>query len=249
MEKTFRSRSICLIDLGSSLIVLTEGSDGGAGPDYTKGLFRLEVDRDAVVFADDKTQKKSKEECKGILDRALAPYEECQIHKVSFPFFGQDELTVVKTRPCLCLYSNNPNVPSIYLALFAGSPQAATPAGPWEMFLAGGDEGDLVPAESPTHLLDLSKMCTLPELHMLDENEFLNGKPTYDYWKITKHKIMQVEKPSDLRRQVVRQLQTVLLQDPFLEYKDNTRELDVGTWVVRYEVLRGEDVMRHMIYK
>ena len=157
-----------------------------------------------------------------ILDQALAPYEDCQIRKVSFPFFGQDELTVVKTRPCLCLYSNDPNVPSIYLALFAGAPRAATPAGPWEMFLAGGDEGDLVPAESPTHLLDLSKMCTLPELHMLDENEFLNGKPTYDYWKITKHKIMQVKKPSDLLRQVVHQLQAVLLQNPFLEYHTRT---------------------------
>ena len=101
MEKTFRSRSTCLIDLGPTLIVLTEGSEGGAGLDHTKGLFRLEVDRDAVVFADDETQKKTKEECKNILDQALAPYEECQIYKVSFPFFGQDELTVVKTRPCL----------------------------------------------------------------------------------------------------------------------------------------------------
>ena len=117
------------------------------------------------------------------------------------------------------------------------------------MFLAGGDEGDLVPAESPTHLLDLSKMCTLPELHMLEENDVLNGEPTYDSWKISKHKIMQVKNAAGLRSRVVQQLKTLLLQNPTLDYKDNTREFDVGTWVVRYEVLRGENVMRHMIYK
>jgi len=60
---------------------------------------------------------------------------------------------------------------------------------------------------------------------------------------------MQVKNPLDLRRQVAQHLQALLLQDPFLDYKDTTRECDVGTWIVSYETLRGEAVRHHMIYK
>jgi hypothetical protein len=249
-EKTFRSRSTCLIDLGSALIVLTEGSESGASPDHEKGLFRLEVDRNAVAFAADDTQKKGKEECKEILDRALAPYQECQIHGVNFPLFGPDELTIVNSRPCLCLYSNDVNVPSIYLALFAGAPRATEAAShAWEMILTTGDDGELVPPEAPVHMLDLTKMCMLPEHYMLDLNEEMNGKRTFKWWLLGKHTMLSVKSQTNLRRRVVQELQAMLSQSPFLDYKDTTRELDVGTWVVSHEVLRGEDVKRHMIYK
>jgi hypothetical protein len=252
-EKTFRSRSTCLIDLGSTLIVLTEGSEGGASPDHEKGLFRLEVDRNAVAFAADETQKKGKEECEEILDRALAPYQECQIHGVKFPFFGPGELTIVKSRPCLCLYSNDVNVPSIYLALFAHTPgPLSVPRHAWEMILTAGDDGELVSPEAPVHMLDLTKICMLPEHYMLDLNEEMNGKRSFKWWLLGKHTMLTVKSPTNLRRRVVQELQAMLLQDSFLDcldYKDSTRELDVGTWVVSHEVLRGEDAKRHMIYK
>ena len=49
-------------------------------------------------------------------------------------------LAMVKTRRFLRLYSNDPNSPSIYLALFTGVPRSAGAATePREMILAGGD--------------------------------------------------------------------------------------------------------------
>ena len=58
-----------------------EGSEGSAGPDHKKGLFRL----DAIVFADDETRKMSKEECKDLLDQALPPTKSCLLYTSPSP--------------------------------------------------------------------------------------------------------------------------------------------------------------------
>jgi hypothetical protein len=252
--KTFKSRSTCLIDMGFVLIVLTEGSEDGAGPDHEKGLFRLEIDRNDVVLADETTPTRlSRDECKELLDSTLAAYEECQIHGVAFPFFGPDELTTVKTRPAICLYSNDADRPPIYLAMFAGTPRSAQSAAhQWEMTLTAGEDGDLCPAGAGDLLVDLSKVCVLPERYMLGQNDKLNGIETYSSWYLdgpNRHKILTVKSPEDLRRRIVQMLQAILLQNPHLKYKDTTRSLDVGSWVMKYDVLKGEDVERHMIYE
>ena len=82
----------------------------------------------------------------GSFGPSVAPYEECQILQLNFQLsFGQSEFTMVKTRRFLRLYSNDPNAPSIYLALLTEVPRSAGAATePREMIFAGGDDGALI---------------------------------------------------------------------------------------------------------
>ena len=78
---------------------------------------------------------------------SVAPYEECQILQLNFQLsFGQSEFTMVKTRRFLRLYSNDPNAPSIYLALLTEVPRSAGAATePREIFSLEGTMAPLLP--------------------------------------------------------------------------------------------------------
>ena len=86
---TFSSRSRCLIDLGSCLVVQTLGCTEDCPPFQNNHLARLETNGREIQYVDD--SRLTKDECEGILLAIMANLTECQIVGVKFPYF--DTLT------------------------------------------------------------------------------------------------------------------------------------------------------------
>ena len=161
-------RFFCLIDLGTTFVVLTEGS-GPDGPPHHHMSFRLEtMDRSSIEF-EDETQL-SKNECASLLEEQLEALTECDIVKVRFPFFdleNQDnseakrgETVTYKFRPCVALYGNSG--PSVYLAICNGKPEQKSLCD-WELALSAPE--DVSPDSAPVSVVDVSKMYGLPETY------------------------------------------------------------------------------------
>ena len=120
---TFSSVSRCLIDLGTVLVVLTEGSnDGDESLAYQRMLFRLELpgtSRDQMTFADD--SQLTELECEAVLKAELDKLPNCQIVGLRFPFFGKESLSKTKYRPCVALYGDKGA--ALCLSMYLGAPQ------------------------------------------------------------------------------------------------------------------------------
>lgn len=242
-EMSFMSRSVCLIDLGNTLVVLTRGNEIS----HQNGLYRLEIpDRDQMIFEDD--SKLSKEQCKDLLRDTLNLYPFCQIHAVYFPFFDPGNLNKFKLRPSFCLYGECDQ--AIYLPIYMGAPRAAESSRyDWEMYVSGDDH--LFPPEAALSIVDVSKICTLPDTYD-DPGNALHGSSTFGDFKldITKHpKVLVAKSGKELRHHVMMRLDELLLKNPYFEYHDSTCELDVGTEVYARTCLGGEEVRARVVYK
>lgn len=242
-ERSFVSRSVCLIDLGNTLVVLTRGNESS----HQNGLYRLEIpDRDNILFEDD--SKLSKTECKDLLSDTLYLYPEAQIHAVNFPFFDLGNIDKTKYRPSVCLYGEDGR--AIYLSIYMGAPRAAKSSlYDWEMNISGDDH--LFPPEAALSTVDVSKVCTLPDTFD-DPGTFSYGTSTFRDFKLdstNRPKVLVAKNGKELRRHIVMKLEELLLKNPYFEYHDSTRELDVGTEVHARIFLNGEEVCARVIYK
>jgi len=218
-------------------------------------LFRLEtMNRNSIEF-EDETQL-SKDECASLLEEQLEALTECDIAKVRFPFFdleNQDnsaekpgETVTYKFRPCVVLYGNSR--PSVYLAIYNGKPEQ-TSLYDWELALSAPE--DLSPDSAPVSVVDVSKMCGLPETYDDPEQEF-HGMNTYAPWFMDpvkkRHPIAPVQ-PGALRGKIVALLMKLLVNNPYLDsYFDSTIEHDIGTMVDCKVLINGEWCYRRQVY-
>lgn len=238
----FSSCSRCLIDLGNCFIVLTEGD----GPSHHAMLFRLQVNRSTVKFEDD-TQL-SKEECATMLQVELAALTECDIVKVPFPYFENANLEAFKYRPCVALYGVDR--PAIYLAIYNGTPKRPERAlYDWELALSTLE--DLSPDSAIPSIVDVSKMCGLPDTYNDPELPY-HGSTTYAPWFLDpskkRHPVAPKE-PEALRAKIVAHLMQLLTKNPYVDsYFDSTIELDIGTWVTRKVLIDGEWAFRREVF-
>ena len=243
VPSTFLSRSRCLIDMGSVLIVLTEGANDAVGqPDlaYQRMLYRLEINPDVrgnVAFVDESQMTKA--DCEEILTNELKALTNCQIVGLRFPFFDEGNKHKTKYRPCVALYGD-PAGPALYLPIYMGvswCPESASR--PWEICLKG--PGDLAPASAPDSIVDVSKLCGMPEeFHRTGDQ--VHGKQTWNLFFLNnddQRSILSAARPESLREKVVQALIEMIRQKRS-SYIDATRELDVGSWVESLELLDGE---------
>lgn len=239
----FSSCSRCLIDLGKTFTVLTEGS-GPDGPPHHRMLFRLEtVNRNKIKFEDD-TQL-SKDECAALLEGQLEALTECDIVKVRFPFYNQSQLHMYKFRPCIALYGTSG--PPIYLAIYNGKPEQKD-LRKWELALCAPE--DISPDSAPMSVVDVTKMCGLPEKYDDPEQEH-HEMSTYGPWYLQsgkKHHPVAASEPNALRGKVVAQLMQLLQDNPVLDYVDTTIEQDIGTLVNCKVLVDGEWCYSREVY-
>jgi len=235
---TFLSRSRCLIDLGKVLIVLTEGSKDTAELAYQRTLYRLELSttRETVAFVDD--SRFSKDECEVLLMNELEAFPNCQIVGVRFPFFDEGKQHMTKYRPCVALWGSQG--PALYVSFYMGAPRSSESASyPWEIYLKG--KTDLAPSNAPDHILDVTKVCGLPEKYFRP-GDVVDGKSTWALFYLNNNderSVLTASEPELLRGKVLDALVTMLRQSP-LSYMDATQELDVGSWVESLELVDGE---------
>lgn len=233
----FSSQSRCLIDMGSSVFIVVLVGEGL----LQRGLFRLEVERGDVEFADD--SRMSKEECLECLEEKLASLPNCDIVGVNFPFFHPAEVQkgLSKDRPCVALYGGN-NTPPIYIAVFMGAPRSH----PTEFELALSAPDTLLPASASNAIVDCSKICTLPEAYNRPQKRLLHGKPTWEAWlndpRASYHpsNFLRPTDPAALRNQVVQKLITMARDSPHSDYVDLTLQYDIGTVVEGRTLHKGE---------
>ena len=236
---TFTSCSRCLIDLGRVLIVLTEGS-GDDAPAHERMLYRLELSgssRASAAF--DSEGSLTKDECETILTGALSALVNCQIVAVRFPFFDEENKNKTKYRPCVALWGAEG--PPLYLAIYMGAPRSAQASSlPWEVSLSG-PSGDLAPASAPTSIVDVSKVCGMPELYHRP-GDGVDGKSTWDLFLLNpkdERTVLTAVQPDKLRAKIIGALRDLLRQNP-LTYVDTTRQLDNGSWIESLELIDGE---------
>lgn len=243
----FFSRSRCLIDLGQTLVVLTEGTDE-TKPElaYQRTLYRLElqgsITRHDVAFVDESCL--SKKECEQALLAEVAKYPDCQIVGVEFPKFDEPNMTKgqVIYRPSLALYGGDQG-PALYIAIFMGKPRASEAASyDWEVHLKAKE--DLGPETAALSIMDVSKLCGMPPKYNLPGAKD-HGKDTWEFFNIVPHdsrSVLFALNPTALREKAIGTLVSMLRAYP-LTYVDTTQELDFGLWMTSRERLGDEWVI------
>jgi hypothetical protein len=239
----FSSSSICLIDLDIAFIVLTQGNP----EPHQNGLFRLQVDRSQITFADQTSL--GKDECQQLLEELLEKFTACDIVGVDFPFFGPGELNLVKYRPCVVLYGDG--VGPLYLAVYVGTPKEKHKnKRDWEIRLSAPE--DIAPDFAALNILDVSKLCCLPEVANFPGLS-VHGRQTWDRFFVNEGQqrsaLAQVH-PSNLRQTVISTLVIMLQNNPYISsYFDSTIEYDEGSWVQCRKLVDGEWCTMRIQYK
>ena len=205
-----------------------------------RSLYRLEPGGDRpITFAD--TTKKSKAECETILKKELEAFPYCQIVGVEFPFFDEGNKDSTKYRPCVALYGEEEG-PALFLSIYMGAPRSTEgSAHPWELFLEGGDDGDLYPATAPTSIVDVSKMCAFPTIYDREGTKE-HGKPTWNDFYIKSEKIQSLlasTQPKVLRETIIETLIDMMRKNR-LSYVDTTRKFDEGSLCKKIVFIDGE---------
>lgn len=203
-------------------------------------LYRLEIGlavRGNVAFADESQMTKA--ECEEILTKELNALTNCQIVGLRFPFFDEGNKHKTKYRPCVVLYGDQEG-PALYLSVYMGAPRSSESVSPpWEIYLKG--PGDLAPASAPDSVVDVSKLCGMPE-EFHRPGDQVHGKQTWDLFFLNnkdQRSVLSAAQPESLREKIVQTLVEMLRQNP-QSYIDSTRELDIGCWVESLELLDGE---------
>ena len=244
----FKSRSRCLIDLGNSFVVLTEGGTNGNGgdecPPFQRMLFRLEVKREEIVFEDESciTQGERGE----LLQSLLANLVNCQIVGVDFPFFDDGNLTAYKTRPCVALYSGE--APPLFLAVYSEAPRIDSED--WVFNLSAPT--DIGPSYAPDAMVDISKLCGFPRhVNYPSKRRLHHNKSSFDWLADPENDQSRLfaAKPHNLRERIVEGLLNLCNNNPDISnYFDSTIELDGGTQIFRQCFIDGKECIRAEVF-
>ena len=217
--------------MNNVFIVAPEGND--ARKPYQCTLYRLEVRRQDVIFADD--SKLSKDACLVVLQEKLDVLTCCEVVGVEFPFFAKEEIEQGERnyRPCIALYGGPVCVPALYLAMFMGTPRFQT--GDFEIHLTAPDA--LQPMSTRNAIVDCSKLCSFPETYTRPDTR-LYGQPTWDYFyadpigtRSSLSNRLRATNAQHLREKNVSKLVELLLGDPHFDYVDTTLQYDIGSMV------------------
>lgn len=229
----FLAKSRCIIDMGSSFLVVPEGSE--LEP-YQRRVFRLEVvgKRETLQFADDSCL--SEEDCCGILQSILDELPHCDIVGTNFPYFARQELLAgqYKNRPCVAFYGDD-GAPPLFVGVFLGTPKDKYQDSKFVIVLKS--PGEILPEGTGDAVVDCSKIASFPEVYNLPDDEYKHEQLTWKPYRINKEKPLTFSNqlrptnPGALRQVIVDKLLDLLRTNPHLDYVDLTIQCDIGTFV------------------